>query len=75
MKVYVKNLGERSYIKPHMRDCDGWLDTTQYLPAEFDIVQTQDANGQVRNLWFDGEIFDGVKVLEQDEVIRWKPLY
>lgn len=56
-------------------DYDGWVDSTQYLPVDYDLVYVRVNNGiNVRTKvgWYTGYEFDGLHLKDNEKIEYWK---
>ena len=54
-------------------DEDGWVDSSKFLPADFDLVYLKSPN-HIKTVsgWWSGKIWDGLNIAPDDEVLYWK---
>lgn len=53
-------------------DLDGWVDSQKFLPADYDLVYLKIKDKPTKFGWIVGKRWDGLRVLNEDEVLYWK---
>lgn len=53
-------------------DIDGWADSKQYLPDDFDLVYMKIEGKKVIPGWVTGSSWSGLRIKEADQVLYWK---
>jgi hypothetical protein len=57
-------------------DFDGWVDSSKYMPVDYDLVYLRviNAEGQEKTRigWASGFGYEGAKLREGDKVLYWK---
>lgn len=64
-----------NFRKAEYRDCkfdiDGWADSKKYLPKDFDLVYMKTKDKTCHG-WHCGNIWDGLKIQPEYNVLYWK---
>lgn len=63
--------------KDVQKDADGWADASCFLPFPYDLMHLKvKRDGEVKRGsipgWWNGTVWDGLKLQEGDEVVYWK---
>lgn len=53
-------------------DGNGWVDASQFLPADFDLVTMKIDDANYKSGWFQGRSWDGYKYEPGEVVTHWK---
>lgn len=53
-------------------DEDGWADTKEFIPADFDLCYLKIKDKKTKSGWANGLKWDGLNVDPDDEVLYWK---
>lgn len=51
---------------------NGWIDSSKYLPKDFDLLDLQTENGKIKMGWRSGNIWDGMKIKENEKILFWR---
>lgn len=52
-------------------DYDGWVDSTKFLPGNYDLV-TLKTEIETKRGWYTGQTWDGMRVSPDDRILYWK---
>ncbi len=53
-------------------DQNGYADATKHLPIPFDVCKLIFKDGKVKMGWWTGYSWDGLKLSQDDKVVKWK---
>lgn len=53
-------------------DIDGWADSKEFMPDDFDLCELKITGKKSRSGWASGSKFDGLNIQSDDEVLYWK---
>ncbi len=55
-----------------MMDRESWYDIKTKKPPEYEMCDLITKEGKVRRGWSTGAHYDGLKIKESDEIVKWR---
>jgi hypothetical protein len=68
---YGSNIERPLSYKDISTDADGWVETSQYIPGEFDLVILKNLD-KTKSGWRSGNVWDGMRIDHSEEFTHWK---
>jgi hypothetical protein len=54
------------------KDRDGWISFSMYCPILFDLVEISTTDKLKFKAWFNGKIWEGLRIKTQPSVVKWR---